>query len=91
MVVAFILSTIAGGLAVIVLIWSLRGLRALANYLASLIPTKYIATENPEDDHIQIVVVGDIGRSPRMQYHAISFAKLNRKVDIVGFRGEQLA
>ncbi|CEJ84228.1 hypothetical protein VHEMI03416 [[Torrubiella] hemipterigena] len=86
MVVAFILSTIAGGLAVIVLIWSLRGLRVLANYLASLIPTKYIATENPEDDHIQIVVVGDIGRSPRMQYHAISFAKLNRMVDIVGFR-----
>lgn len=91
MVLAFVLSTIAGGLAVIILIWSLRGLKVVFDYLTSLVPTKYIPAESPQDDHIQIVVVGDIGRSPRMQYHAISFAKLNRKVDIVGFRGEQNA
>lgn len=36
---------------------------------------------------LQVVVLGDIGRSPRMQYHAISFAKHGGKVDLIGFRG----
>lgn len=36
---------------------------------------------------IQIVVLGDIGRSPRMQYHAISFAKHGGRVDLIGFKG----
>lgn len=35
-----------------------------------------------------IIVLGDIGRSPRMQYHAASFAKLNFDVDIVGYGGK---
>ncbi|XP_033119041.1 chitobiosyldiphosphodolichol beta-mannosyltransferase-like [Anneissia japonica] len=34
-----------------------------------------------------IIVLGDIGRSPRMQYHAISFAKLKFDVDIIGYGG----
>ncbi|XP_071948728.1 chitobiosyldiphosphodolichol beta-mannosyltransferase-like [Antedon mediterranea] len=34
-----------------------------------------------------IIVLGDIGRSPRMQYHALSFAKLKFDVDIVGYGG----
>ena len=33
----------------------------------------------------QVVVLGDIGRSPRMQYHAISLAKHGARVDLVGF------
>lgn len=36
---------------------------------------------------IQIIVLGDIGRSPRMQYHAISFAKHGGRVDLIGFKG----
>lgn len=35
-----------------------------------------------------IVVIGDIGRSPRMQYHSLSFAKEGFQVDIVGYGGE---
>lgn len=35
----------------------------------------------------QIVVLGDIGRSPRMQYHAISIAKHGGKVYLVGYQG----
>lgn len=32
-----------------------------------------------------VVVLGDIGRSPRMQYHSLSLAKAGYKVDIVGY------
>ena len=35
-----------------------------------------------------IIVLGDIGRSPRMQYHALSLAKTGFDVDIVGYGGE---
>ncbi|XP_072035603.1 chitobiosyldiphosphodolichol beta-mannosyltransferase-like [Amphiura filiformis] len=34
-----------------------------------------------------IIVLGDIGRSPRMQYHALSLAKTGFDVDIVGYGG----
>lgn len=37
---------------------------------------------------VQIVVLGDIGHSPRMQYHALSIAQHGRVVDLVGYLGE---
>ncbi|PKX94907.1 chitobiosyldiphosphodolichol beta-1,4 mannosyltransferase [Aspergillus novofumigatus IBT 16806] len=33
----------------------------------------------------QILVLGDIGRSPRMQYHALSIARGGGQVDIIGY------
>ena len=41
--------------------------------------------------HIAVVVLGDTGRSPRMQYHALSFANLNEtnRVSLIGYKGEQ--
>ena len=36
---------------------------------------------------VQVVVLGDIGRSPRMQYHALSIAKHRGRVDIIGYQG----
>ncbi|KAF5974171.1 beta-1 4-mannosyltransferase [Fusarium coicis] len=76
---AFIVSVIAGALSCVFLVWLIRG-------LAILIPTRYQPSQKPEDDHIQILVVGDVGRSPRMQYHALSVAKHGRNVDIVGYK-----
>eukprot|EP01130_Rhizamoeba_saxonica_P004087 TRINITY_DN1681_c0_g1_i3.p1 TRINITY_DN1681_c0_g1~~TRINITY_DN1681_c0_g1_i3.p1 ORF type:complete len:390 (+),score=52.89 TRINITY_DN1681_c0_g1_i3:91-1260(+) len=39
-------------------------------------------------DRACVVVVGDIGRSPRMQYHALSLAnQANLEVDLVGIAG----
>lgn len=32
-----------------------------------------------------VIVLGDIGRSPRMQYHSLSLAKAGYKVDVVGY------
>ncbi|XP_059472117.1 chitobiosyldiphosphodolichol beta-mannosyltransferase [Neocloeon triangulifer] len=34
-----------------------------------------------------VVVLGDIGRSPRMQYHSLSLAKEGINVDLVGYQG----
>uniref|UniRef100_A0A8C6NV80 Chitobiosyldiphosphodolichol beta-mannosyltransferase n=1 Tax=Nothobranchius furzeri TaxID=105023 RepID=A0A8C6NV80_NOTFU len=35
-----------------------------------------------------VLVLGDIGRSPRMQYHALSLSKHGYQVTLVGFLGE---
>ncbi|KAI9661268.1 MAG: mannosyltransferase [Bathelium mastoideum] len=35
---------------------------------------------------VQVVVLGDIGRSPRMQYHALSIAKAGGHVNLVGYQ-----
>jgi beta-1,4-mannosyltransferase len=37
---------------------------------------------------VQVVVLGDIGRSPRMQYHAISIAKHGGRVYLIGYKGK---
>lgn len=37
----------------------------------------------------QILVLGDIGRSPRMQYHALSVAKHGGSVQVIGYQGER--
>ena len=42
---------------------------------------------NREKNSICIVVLGDIGRSPRMQYHAISFAREEFSVQLIGYPG----
>ncbi|KAG8623965.1 hypothetical protein KVT40_008941 [Elsinoe batatas] len=34
---------------------------------------------------VVVFVLGDIGRSPRMQYHALSIAKYGGRVDLVGY------
>lgn len=35
--------------------------------------------------NVCVVVLGDIGRSPRMQYHSLSLAEQGHKVDIIGY------
>lgn len=55
-----------------------------------LLPSRY----KKEDDktgalpRCQILVIGDIGRSPRMQYHAISMGKHGVPVDLIGYLGK---
>ncbi|MCJ1477490.1 mannosyltransferase [Lambiella insularis] len=38
----------------------------------------------------QILVLGDIGRSPRMQYHAISMGRYGGPVDLIGYSDSEL-
>ena len=37
---------------------------------------------------VAIVVLGDVGRSPRMMYHAESFVNNDFETFIIGYRGE---
>lgn len=45
----------------------------------------------PRNQHslrsVAIVILGDVGRSPRMMYHAQSFAENNFVTDIIGYGG----
>lgn len=61
------------------------------------LPTRYQSSEKRQDAStagdgnkdvsVQIVVLGDIGRSPRMQYHAMSIGKHGGHVELIGFQG----
>lgn len=59
-----------------------------------LLPSQYDpqkARQNGSDKtqvSVQILVLGDIGRSPRMQYHALSIARRGGHVDIIGYNGQ---
>ena len=46
-------------------------------------------TPAPSGPTVAVLVLGDVGRSPRMQYHALSLASLGRSVLLIGYRGER--
>jgi hypothetical protein len=77
------------GLAVAVLVSTLFTI-----FLVTL-PTRYAgeylaAAESKTKQYkisAQVVVLGDIGRSPRMQYHALSIAEYGGRVDLIGIKG----
>jgi beta-1,4-mannosyltransferase len=62
-----------------------------------MLPSRYIKNSPPKATQsgstiepkisVQVLVLGDIGRSPRMQYHAMSIAKHGRRVDVIGYNG----
>jgi methylmalonyl-CoA mutase cobalamin-binding subunit len=55
------------------------------NYVRSMLKKK---NENKAKKRLRalVMVLGDIGHSPRMQYHVASLAKEGFEVDFVGFR-----
>ena len=40
--------------------------------------------------HVVVIVLGDIGRSPRMNYHALSLLEHGHRVSLVGYEGEKI-
>ncbi|KAJ2507382.1 mannosyltransferase, partial [Coemansia sp. RSA 1939] len=38
---------------------------------------------------VAVLVLGDIGQSPRMQYHALSLARAGHSVEFVGYKGSK--
>lgn len=59
-----------------------------------MLPTRYVKDSPSKEAQktgatisVQVLVLGDIGRSPRMQYHAMSTAKHGGRVDIIGYQG----
>lgn len=71
-----------------VILLSLVGAVALTVIVASvlLFPSRYRPVAKR---HVtaQVLVLGDIGRSPRMQYHALSIAKHGGTVELIGYHG----
>ncbi|XP_046603493.1 chitobiosyldiphosphodolichol beta-mannosyltransferase-like [Neodiprion virginianus] len=53
---------------------------------ALIILILWLATRK-KTKNVCVVVLGDVGRSPRMQNHALSFAKEGYEVDVVGYAG----
>jgi hypothetical protein len=50
----------------------------------------FAPSQRDQDDKtcsVQVVVLGDLGRSPRMQYHAVSIASHGGHVQLVGYLG----
>ena len=52
------------------------------------IPIRISLVTMKESLHIIVIVLGDLGRSPRMQYHANSLLKQGHSVSLVGYNGE---
>lgn len=70
-------------------------LAGLGYALVALIPLlllvrSYCSTRaaNKPGKSIAVIVLGDIGRSPRMMYHAQSLAQSGYKVLLIGFAGQ---
>ena len=71
----------------IVLSTTLGGLLAGILLLALGLPSRYAPASKEEPVSVQVLVLGDIGRSPRMQYHALSIARHGGRVDLIGYQG----
>ena len=60
----------------------------LALLLASLVLGLVLVVMRMQTAHgVCVVVLGDFGRSPRMQYHALSLAAVFPRVDVVAYQG----
>jgi len=46
--------------------------------------------ESSGQSQLQVVVLGDAGRSPRMQYHCLSLVQLDFNVDLIAYGGSPL-
>ncbi|KAI1444163.1 glycosyltransferase family 33 protein [Annulohypoxylon stygium] len=53
----------------------------------TMLPSRYVkhSPVSKESVSVQVLVLGDIGRSPRMQYHALSVARHGGRVDLIGY------
>ena len=61
---------------------------AISSLVLLNLPTQYggLIGKDRSANRVQVLVLGDIGRSPRMQYHALSIAKHGAHVDLIGYR-----
>ena len=55
--------------------------------LTLLLVARYCWKRSSGKGRVQVVVLGDVGRSPRMQYHSLSLVGEGFVVDLVGFGG----
>ncbi|TGJ79932.1 hypothetical protein E0Z10_g8843 [Xylaria hypoxylon] len=75
--------------ALAIILWTTFGGLFIATVtVLALLPSRYekpSATSGNTSVSVQILVLGDIGRSPRMQYHALSIARHGGTVHLIGY------
>lgn len=64
--------------------WAFASIAAIDNPFIQYDPKK----AQGKAPSAQVLVLGDIGRSPRMQYHALSILKHGGEVQLIGYHGE---
>ncbi|XXG99489.1 U4/U6.U5 snRNP associated protein [Hypoxylon texense] len=71
----------------IVLGFTAVGLLLGLTVVLTMLPSRYVkhSPASKESVSVQVLVLGDIGRSPRMQYHALSVARHGGRADIIGY------
>lgn len=55
-------------------------------FMLMCLPTRHHPSKD-EKKRVVVLVLGDIGRSPRMQYHCLSLVRKGAIVDLVGYEG----
>ena len=65
-------------------------LAAILVFAVMLLPSRYVkhSPATKESTRVHVLVLGDIGRSPRMNYHARSIARHGGYVDLIGYDGK---
>lgn len=73
----------------IILLWSLLPILSISygyvSYLHNVYKKRKAQKLNPDINEVVIVVLGDLGHSPRMTYHAKSFKKIGYHVNLCGY------
>ena len=46
--------------------------------------------DNVDGKNVCVIVLGDLGRSPRMNYHCLSFANAGYNVSFIGYKGLEI-
>lgn len=84
------LSLVVSTITAILTVWVGIVLLGIINLIFLHRPTRFIPDKRKPDrkPSAQILVLGDIGRSPRMQYHALSIANHGGEVQLIGYHGK---
>ena len=59
----------------------------LSFVIAKIVIARIRATRNENHKSVCVIVLGDIGRSPRMNYHCLSLANAGYYVKFIGYKG----
>lgn len=84
------LSLVVSTITAILTVWVGIVFLGIINLIFLHRPTRFIPDKRRPDrkPSVQILVLGDIGRSPRMQYHALSIANHGGEVQLIGYHGK---
>src|SRR5258707_9388599 len=58
-----------------------------SSHLSSALGATSTEAESLRGRRVLVIVLGDVGRSPRMLYHALALAEAGAEVDLAGYGG----